>query len=426
VQGPSLIFDKSALQCLSFDEAIWLDNFYRCNITPLFYIETLGDLEKQVASGRAPEEVVGEIAYKSPDWQSVANVHHMSVLWGELSGRVDVDFTMGRPAIGGGQTIVLNGQAGMLFQPSKEDEALRRWQNREFLDIERQIAKGWRRGLSRINPQEYATVINRLADRRKLGGFAEAKALADEIIDLWEQQFVLVLGLSLVGVPGDYRTEIAEQWVARGKPPLREAFPYFCHVLSIDFTFYFATAAKLVRNAAKPSNMVDIAYLYYLPFCCVFASGDRLHRNLAPLFMRPFQKFLTSDQLKQELKQLNEYYSALPDEVLNTGLINFASTPPNDLSFLTTQLWDQYLPKWRGDPGYRKNELSPGMQKALVEMLNRWDKEGKPADPSVNLSSDEVAQLTIKKKISLRKGQWRRFSPEMETAIVEDEKQHDS
>lgn len=56
--GSILIFDKSTLQSLSVDESCWLDNFFRPNITPLFFVETLADLEKQVARGRTPEQTV--------------------------------------------------------------------------------------------------------------------------------------------------------------------------------------------------------------------------------------------------------------------------------------------------------------------------------------------------------------------------------
>ena len=69
-QGPILIFDKSALQALSVDETNWLDNFFLTNITPIFYAETLADLEKEVHAGRTPEEVVGQLAVKTPDMQS--------------------------------------------------------------------------------------------------------------------------------------------------------------------------------------------------------------------------------------------------------------------------------------------------------------------------------------------------------------------
>jgi hypothetical protein len=35
-----MIFDKSVLQALSLDEAVWLDNFYLADITRLFLLET--------------------------------------------------------------------------------------------------------------------------------------------------------------------------------------------------------------------------------------------------------------------------------------------------------------------------------------------------------------------------------------------------
>ena len=34
----------------------------------------------------------------------------------------------------------------MIFQQSKEEEALDRWSRREFLDLERTVAKVWRKG----------------------------------------------------------------------------------------------------------------------------------------------------------------------------------------------------------------------------------------------------------------------------------------
>ena len=50
--GPILIFDKSSLQGLNIDEAGLLDHFYLSNITPIFFIETLADLEKEVRAGK--------------------------------------------------------------------------------------------------------------------------------------------------------------------------------------------------------------------------------------------------------------------------------------------------------------------------------------------------------------------------------------
>jgi hypothetical protein len=68
------------------DEAVWFDVFFLANVTPLFYVETLADLEKDVAAGRAPETVVGMLAAKTPS-EAYPNVHHTSLISAELLGR---------------------------------------------------------------------------------------------------------------------------------------------------------------------------------------------------------------------------------------------------------------------------------------------------------------------------------------------------
>ncbi len=53
------------------------------------------------------------------------------------------------------------------------------------------------------------------------------------------------------------------------------------------------------------------------------------------------------DDLKADLKRLDELYLQLPLETREKGLHSFAQFPPHDSSFLTTRLWDAYLPDWR-------------------------------------------------------------------------------
>ena len=106
--GPMLMFDKSFLESLNPDEAVWLDQYFLTNITPLFFVETLADLEKEVHRGRTPEQVVGNLALKTPDMQSHMSPHHMSLLWAELHGeKITMD---GRIMRAGGQLVKLDGQ----------------------------------------------------------------------------------------------------------------------------------------------------------------------------------------------------------------------------------------------------------------------------------------------------------------------------
>jgi hypothetical protein len=79
--GPILLFDKSILQSLSVDEAVWLDTSYFPCITPVFFTETLADLEKEVQKGRSPEEVVGNLAEK-PWWNGTAIWNRYTALIG--------------------------------------------------------------------------------------------------------------------------------------------------------------------------------------------------------------------------------------------------------------------------------------------------------------------------------------------------------
>ena len=145
--GPILIFDKSALQSLSADEAVWLDNFFQSNLTPLFFIETLADLEKQMKSGKSPEDVVGDIALKAPDRGAHPNAHHRRLVETELYG-LDTIAMDGRGILTGGKPAFLEGQKGIIFSRSPEQEAFHRWQRRDFLGTERNVAKRWRRALA--------------------------------------------------------------------------------------------------------------------------------------------------------------------------------------------------------------------------------------------------------------------------------------
>src|SRR5258708_16387167 len=90
-QGPFLIFDKSSLESLNLDEAVLLDNFYVSNITPLFFVECLADLEKAIKSKSTPEQLVGSLARRTPESQVYSNVHHTTILKGEFSRLLDLD-----------------------------------------------------------------------------------------------------------------------------------------------------------------------------------------------------------------------------------------------------------------------------------------------------------------------------------------------
>ena len=78
--GPIALFDKSFLQSLSVDQSVWFGHFFSPVVCPLFYVETLADLEK-ATKGRTPQDEVRIIAEKFPDISANPCVHHATAAW---------------------------------------------------------------------------------------------------------------------------------------------------------------------------------------------------------------------------------------------------------------------------------------------------------------------------------------------------------
>lgn len=411
--GPIIIFDKSVLESLNPDETVWLDQFFLTNITPLFFVETLADLEKKTRSGRTPENIVGSLAYKTPDLDSKANIHHCTLLEGELSGQGQIDMKYGRPHIGSGRFVELGGQTGALIEESPEEAAFGRWREHKFLELERLYAKKWRAGLSNIDLKtKYSHYKKSFNDHPKPKTLKEVKTLVDRYLDDPNQEQILATGLALIDASQEFQREIIARWRALGRPSIRTFAPYFTHVLSVDLVFLFGIGADLIGRE-RPSHKIDVAYLYYLPFCMVFTSNDRLHKALAPLFLRCNQSFVPGEELKEDFGKLDVHYEALPQEIKARGIYFFANSPPHETSFLTTRLWDKHMSSdWRGRETVAP-KLNSSVRKNLMEKIKELEKKAKAEGTTQPNKPGELDQMVIKRMVSAKKGKWTRFSPEV-------------
>jgi hypothetical protein len=420
-QGPFLIFDKSSLESLNLDEAVMLDNFFMSNITPLFFVECLADLEKAIRNKSTPEQLVGSLAIRTPESQSYPNIHHSNILRGELAGRFDLRTVRGRVMLAGGKHVQLGDKKGVVFERSPEAEAVSRWEKREFLDLERNIAKQWRSALTAIDLDAMVKhFMNELGHWRKPKSLADAKQIADTIIDSMDPEWLITFGLNLLGAPETIEY-VLSNWIQKRRPPIREHLPYFVFMLTINIFFCLVLPTQLLRNV-KPSHKIDLAYLYYLPFCSVFTSKDNFHAEIVPLFLTSEQTFVNGIELKEDLAKLVAHYESLPEEVLKTGLIHFAAYPPEDTTFLVTRLWDRYLPRWRETKNMPKPPHDPEEEKRLVEEINRQT-DSPELQPSEEHDIDKMDYATIRRMVYPKKGRWLRFSEEQIQRIAEKEKQ---
>jgi hypothetical protein len=202
------------------------------------------------------------------------------------------------------------------------------------------------------------------------------------------------------------------RWRSAGSPLVRKFAPYLIHILTVDLVFMFGIGADLIGRG-RASHKIDVAYLYYLPFCDVFTSNDRLHKLLAPIFLRPNQTFVFGEELKNDLKELDEYYSSLPPEDIDKGVYYFASTPPHDTKYLTTRLWDLHQPPgWREVQGTAPLPVNPSRE-GFMDGIRDLEKKAKTEGALAPNQPGKVDQMVLKRMVSGKRGKWRRFPKEV-------------
>jgi hypothetical protein len=123
------------------------------------------------------------------------------------------------------------------------------------------------------------------------------------------------------------------------------------------------------------------------------------------------QTFVNGPDFKEDLKKLNAYYSALPEDILKTGLINFAAFPPDDRGLFLTRIWDIYLPPRRDLRSRPKRERDPEKGKRVLEEVRQLS-EYPDLRSHDERDIDKVNYVKLERRVHTRKGKGLRFSDE--------------
>ena len=408
--GPLTLFDKSFLEMLNVDEAALFDALYSTVICPIFYTEVLADLEKVAPGTRSPEKVVQDIARKTPVMHSTPNMLHAGMCLAELGGhRIEMRHV---PVRAGGVPVRYGKKVGVIYDEAPEAKAFNRWQQRRFHDIEREFASAWRAQLKAARHADMAKLakaVLRIHDSPR--NLNEALEIAHEVVaGVGQQYLTLKTAYTLLGLPANMWNATQDRWKQSGHPPLHIYAPYTAHCLMVDTFFHVAVDKKLI-SPDRPSNRIDVAYLYYLPFCMAFVSNDKLHKRCAPLFLASDQTFIDGDALKRDLAALDAHYSTLPEESLAQGIFRIASYPPDDDKFLTTRVWKQL--KMRVLP--KQPELQPEAMptQKILDMVRELQSKAQRVSPEAYRAVEfsDPDHLVIERRIPLRMGKWRTMPP---------------
>jgi hypothetical protein len=398
------LFDKSFLQSLSVDESVWFDQHFMPVVCPVFYVETLADLAKQPTERGLAENEVRKIADKFPQMSGYPCASHFTMIIGDLLGEVaPMD---GRVPIPGGRHVKAGDRCGIVFDESPEALAFIRWQRNEFLTLERLYASGFRRTLAALDLKAQRDILHSFGiDQKIVKSLIDAKAFASAIgcgtDKTFERLRVLV---TLFDVPAHLHEPILRRWHESGCPPLSNFAPYAAYALTIELFFQLALANPNLISTERPSNRMDIAYLFYLPFSQVFVSSDKLHRKCAPLFLRDDQQFVWGIDLKADLARINTHYLTLPESERERGVMAFAHLPPKTADSLTAQIYDRFGKHWR--EGSYEVSLDDDARKALagdiLSLTESTETIPVPDDPD-----DPIFHMrTLARSVHKRKGSW--------------------
>ncbi len=317
------------------------------------------------------------------------------------------------PVVEGGNAVsTRDGRRAVIFDEPPESVALARWRERKFLDVERQFARQWRDALSTIDMeaifQQGRDIIRRVGRPKDL---VAAKNTAAQLMQNRSSRYVLDALKALK--PKQISSTVIDRWESRGAPPITTYAPFTAHILLVDLFFCLSVGADLIGRE-RQTNKIDIAYLYYLPFCMVFTSRDKIHERTAPLFLQSDQVFVRGGDLKADLAKLDAHYSQLSDEEKLKGVMSFAHYPPVEGDFLISKLWDKLMrPEWREWATRPPVARSAEEDAKIIEALNEIESSPKiPGKPE--LAHEEIEAMMIKRSIPIFRGKWRMIPPEAE------------
>jgi hypothetical protein len=302
---PVLVMDKSAFQGLTRDEHLERSLRFRENITPVLLREILADLAKSSPTS-SPEAVVQSLAGKFLGSGGVINADYRKLCFGNLTdvGRFEID---GRPVLDEYTRFrEPDGTPAILITPTSANEAILRWASSEFSDGERLTAKGIRATAGSFSLDALHGRLRQhgvLLPRPK--NIPDLSPVANDLLSRATLQLPILDWLAdQLRLPAQGRAAVMRRWDEAGRPFLQDFAPYAYHCARVLLLVLIGMRHKVLTS--RKTNRIDAEYLFYMPFCNVFTSGDRLHVQLAPMVLKSGQEFVDARDFKAAMAQFVE------------------------------------------------------------------------------------------------------------------------
>ena len=300
--GPTLLLDKSAFHALKSCEMHKLTYYFQWNIVDILFEEIRCDFlkETKTASSRNKASILAD---KVSPFNSVQIMNYIELCLANLYGQeVLMDC---RPIVAPTTINTLeDGQRVALIDRTPFSKMIHRWQRGEFNKQDRDSANIWQdiKDSSKANNCIQFLQANYIIIP-KSASIDELRIVVDKLLrNPKMQQVFLDMFLSYQDVDHTIKSDIKNR-LKQCPYSLPKVAPYAFYCLKVFVMFLGAYEFNLLPKKKK-DDQCDLEYLFYLPFCHVFSSNDKFHTSLAPSLMRKDQLFLSGEDLKKGIQEI--------------------------------------------------------------------------------------------------------------------------
>lgn len=284
----TIILDKSVLFALSGDEVNILRSNFEEIVTRVLIVEIMGGLAKdngKVIVQRLARKLVGA---------KVLQASHIELALASLLGQLD--FAPGYP-------LADSGLFSEDEDPTGYARAISRWANGAFIASDMRLGSSWRSRTRRLPMEELlAPLMARHLIVPVVDSVDEIGRAVDEMLSKASiQEVVLSWWTDDLNPSSRDRYAVRSRWIRAGRPPFWRFAPYAYHQVRSYVALVCAVRSQILKKWTS-TCLVDLQYLYCLPFCRVFATGDGDQATMARSLSREDQIVLEGSSLKSRLK----------------------------------------------------------------------------------------------------------------------------
>ncbi|MEX1015305.1 MAG: hypothetical protein WDZ31_01065 [Phycisphaeraceae bacterium] len=348
--GPSIIFDKSAIQSIGQRAIYEVNRYFYTVLPPVLLMEILADLSLDPEDLEGSKVKVAEVARKVLPPDSFANLDYRSLCIADLLGG-EIEMSR-RPVVGGARAVVSkDGRQGVHIDVQPENEAVLRWRAGEFNEDDLQFADSWRRNAQAIDLEAIKKGLPK--SPIKFRSVKELAIFVDTMLEETDLQAAMLDWLlDLLRYERYVCNWVRHRWHVHGYTSIKAFAPYAFHCLRVQTLFLLGMSHNLLGT--RPTNVLDVEYFFYSPFAHAFCSGDKIHRQLAPIVLEDDQTFVPREEMRKALMELVTARQEIRD------------VEPRDESIIH-RLWTKHLE--RSVPQASRPPISQARSKRTMEQI---------------------------------------------------------